>query len=53
MALKIKNTPILKGKEVKEFSKKINSNKNNSISKESYKKIQDSIKNVVFKDNCF
>lgn len=53
MAMPIKNTPILKGKEARIFSDKINTNKYRPISKESYERIQNSLKNVRFKDCNF
>ncbi|HET8685383.1 MAG TPA: hypothetical protein VFM18_01815 [Methanosarcina sp.] len=51
MALPIKTTPVLKGKDAKSFSDKIKQNKNNPISKKNYDKIINSTKNVIFKNS--
>lgn len=48
MAMPIKPTPILKGKEAQEFSKKINSNKNKPVSKEAYERTLKAFDNVIF-----
>jgi hypothetical protein len=47
MAIPIKPTPILKGKEARAFSKKINSNKNKPVSKEEFERISKAFDNVI------
>ena len=51
MAYPIQPTPILKGKEAREFSKKIISNKYKPISKEAREKIDKAFENVILKGN--
>jgi hypothetical protein len=52
MALAIKATPVLKGKEAREFSQKINSNKDRPISKEAYERTVAAMKSMKFKDGA-
>jgi len=52
MALAIKATPVLKGKEAREFSQKINSNKDRPISKDAYQRTVTAMKNVKFKEGA-
>lgn len=49
MALAIRPTPILKGREAKEFSEKINSNKNRPVSKEAYERTVNAFNNIKIK----
>jgi hypothetical protein len=46
MALAIKPTPVLKGKEAKKFAEKIESNKNKPVSDESFQKTRDAFHNI-------
>jgi hypothetical protein len=50
MALAIKATPVLKGKEAGAFSQNIDSSKDRPISEEAYQRTVDAMKNVRFKD---
>ncbi|MBN1603228.1 MAG: hypothetical protein JW915_16585 [Chitinispirillaceae bacterium] len=46
MALAIKPTPVLRGKEAMEFAEKIEANKNRPVSDESYQKIKNAFQNI-------
>lgn len=46
MAMPIKETPILKGKEAKEFLNRINTNKNRPVSREAYEKAEKAYKDM-------
>lgn len=47
MAMPIKATPVLKGKEARAFSIKINSNKDRPVSKESYERAKNVYTSMV------